>query len=132
MKYLSNKNGFLGIDNKFNFKENVGSQLNEKGVVDVQLNLDTLVDFQRVSSKDTIKNLTSGMVSSKLITHDVYNKRVDLYKYDYLDNFDRDIHPDNGEATPIISTAKDPDTNKSLTDSDCVSDRQCPTVVPPG
>ena len=23
MKYLSNKNGFLGIDNKFNFKEKV-------------------------------------------------------------------------------------------------------------
>ena len=56
------------------------------------------------------------MLSSKLITHDVYNKRVDLYKYDYLSNFDRDIHPDNGESTPIISTAKDPDTNKGLTD----------------
>ena len=23
MKYLSNKNGFLGVDNKFNFKEKV-------------------------------------------------------------------------------------------------------------
>jgi len=103
---------------KFNFKENVGSQLNEKGVVDVQLNLDTLVDFQRVSSKDTIKNLTSGMVSSKLITHDVYHKRLDLYKYNYLDNFDRDIHPDNGEATPIISNAKDPDSQKSLTENE--------------
>ena len=28
--------------------------------------------------------------------------------------FTRDIHPDNGEATPIISTAKDPDTKKRL------------------
>ena len=101
---------------KFFFKENIGSQLNQKGVVDVQMNLDTLVNFQRVSSKDTVKNINSGMISSKLITHDVYNKRVDLYKYDYLDNFDRDIHPDNGEATPIISTAKDPDNQKSLTE----------------
>lgn len=101
---------------KFFFKENIGSQLNQKGVVDVQMNLDTLVNYQRVPSKDTVKNLNSGMISSKLITHDVYNKRVDLYKYDYLDNFDRDIHPDNGEATPIISTAKDPDNQKSLTE----------------
>ena len=101
---------------KFYFKENVGSQLNEQGVVDAQMNLDTLINYQRVSSKDTAKNLNSGMISSKLITHDVYNKRVDLYKYDYLSNFDRDIHPDNGESTPIISEAKDPDTLKSLTD----------------
>ena len=103
---------------KFYFKENIGSSLNEKGVVDAQKNLDTLLNFQRVSTKDTVKNLNSGMINSKLITHDVYHKRLDLYKYDYLNNFDRDIHPDNGEATPIISTAKDPDTNKSLTDSE--------------
>lgn len=101
---------------KFYFKENIGGQLDEKGVGNVQLELDTLVDYQRVSSKDTVKNINSGMISSKLITHDVYNKRLDLYKYDYLSNFDRDIHPDNGESRPIISEAKDPDNGKSLTD----------------
>ena len=101
---------------KFFFKENIGGQLDEKGVGNVQLELDTLVNYQRVSSKDTVKNLNSGMISSKLITHDVYNKRLDLYKYDYLSNFDRDIHPDNGESRPIISEAKDPDNGKSLTD----------------
>ncbi len=105
-------------DPKFYFKENVGASLNEQGVTDAQKNLDTLVSYQRVSSKDTVKNLNSGMISSKLIAHDVYNKRIDLYKYDYLDNFDKDIHPDNGEATPIISTAKDPDSQKSLTENE--------------
>ena len=105
-------------DPKFFFRENVGAQLNEVGVVDVQKNLDTLVNFQRVSSKDTVKNLNSGMISSKLIAHDVYNKKLDLYKYNYLDNFDRDIHPDNGESTPIISTSPDPDTSKSLIDNE--------------
>ena len=101
---------------KFSFKETVGAQLNEQGIVDVQSNMDNIVNYQIVSSRDTNKNISSGMLSSKLITHDVYHKRLDLYKYDYLSNFDRDIHPDNGESTPIISTAKDPDTNKSLTD----------------
>jgi len=103
-------------DPKFYFKENVGGQLDEKGVGNVQKELDTLVRYQRVSSKDTVGNINSGMISSKLITHDVYNKRLDLYKYDYLSNFDKDIHPDNGESTPIISQSKDPDTFKSLSE----------------
>ena len=105
-------------DPKFFFKENIGSQLNEQGVIDVRANLDTIVNFSIVSAKDTVKNIESGMLSSKLLTHDVYNKRLDLYKYDYLSNFDNDIHPDNGEATPIISEAIDPDTNKSLTENE--------------
>ena len=42
---------------KFYFRENVGGQLNEKGVGNVQLELDSLVNYQRVSSKDTVKNL---------------------------------------------------------------------------
>ena len=81
---------------KFSFKETVGGVLNEQGIVDVQSNMDNIVNYQIVSSRDTNQNISSGMLSSKLITHDVYNKRVDLYKYDYLSNFDRDIHPDNG------------------------------------
>mgnify|MGYP001430377819 FL=1 len=101
---------------KFQFKENIGAQLNDQGIVDVQANLDTIVNYQIVSSRDTNKNIQSGMLSSKLITHDVYNKKLDLYKYDYLSNFDRDIHPDNGESQPIITEAKDPDTLKGLTE----------------
>ena len=67
--------------------------------------------------KSTIAaNAGGSLFSSKLITHDVYNKRLDLYKYDYLCNFDKDIHPDNGESNPIISEAKDPDTHKNLTE----------------
>ena len=101
---------------KFQFKENIGAQLNDQGIVDVQANLDTIVNYQIVSSRDTNKNIQSGMLSSKLITHDVYNKKLDLYKYDYLSNFDKDIHPDNGESQPIISESKDPDTFKGLTE----------------
>ena len=101
---------------KFQFKENIGAQLNDQGIIDVQANLDTLVNYQIVSSRDTNSNIQSGMLSSKLLVHDVYNKRLDLYKYDYLSNFDKDIHPDNGESQPIITESKDPDTFKGLTE----------------
>ena len=99
---------------KFYFKETVGAVLDERGTINPQQNLDNIVDYQVVSAKDPVKNLNSGMLSSKLITHDVYNKRLDLYKYNYIENFDTDIHPDNGESQPIISAAKDPDSNKNL------------------
>lgn len=103
---------------KFQFKETMGNQLNEQGVVDVQATLDTIVNYSIVASKDTVSNVQSGMISSKLINHDIFNKRLDLYKYDYLTNFDKDIHPDNGESTPIISQSIDVDTNKRLTENE--------------
>ena len=93
--------------------------LDERGTINPQQNLDNIVSYQVVSAKDTVKNLNSGMLSSKLITHDVYNKRLDLYKYNYIENFDTDIHPDNGESQPIISDpAKDPDSHKNLAEYD--------------
>jgi len=42
---------------KFQFKENIGAQLNDQGIVDVQANLDTIVNYQIVSSRDTNKNI---------------------------------------------------------------------------
>lgn len=102
---------------KFFFRENVASVLNEKKVIDVRLNLETIVSYQIVTSKDTYKNLQNGMIASKLIEHDIYHKKLDLYKYDYLSNFDTDIHPDEG-GSPIIAAAEDLETLKPITDSD--------------
>ena len=56
---------------KFYYKENVGATLDESGTISPQKNLDTLVQYQVISSKDTVKNVQSGMLTSKLITHDV-------------------------------------------------------------
>ena len=102
---------------KFFFRENVASVLNDKKVIDVRLNLETIVSYQIVTSKDTYKNLQNGMIASKLIEHDIYHKKLDLHKYDYLSNFDTDIHPDEG-GSPIIAAAEDLDSKKPITDSD--------------
>jgi len=102
---------------KFFFRENVASVLNERKVVDVRLNLETIISYQIVTSKDTYRNLQNGMIASKLLEHDIYNKKLDLHKYDYLSNFDTDIHPDE-RGSPIIAAAEDIDTNKPITDSD--------------
>mgnify|MGYP001196636200 CR=1 FL=1 len=101
-------------ETKFYFRETIGGQEDEKGVVRVDNELENIIEYQVVPRKDTIRNVMSGMLSSKLLTHDVYHKKLNLYKYDYLSNFDKDIHPDNGEGKPIYSEAKDPDSQKSL------------------
>ena len=80
--------------------------------------METLVKFQRVQKKDTMNNINNGMISSKLITHDVYNKKIDNYKFDYLSNFSNDIHPDDSESRPIISQSVDPETGKSLSEQE--------------
>ena len=41
-------------------------------------------------------------------------KRLILYKYNYLENYDKDIIQTHGESNPIVSEAPDPDTNKNL------------------
>lgn len=101
-------------DSKFSFRETVGGQRDETGVVRVENELENIIHYQVTPRKDTMKNIQSGMLSSKLITHDVYHKKLNLHKYDYLSNFDKDIHPDNGEGRPIYSEAKDPDNQKNL------------------
>ena len=82
----------------------------------VEKELQNIITYQVTPRKDTMRNIQSGMLSSKLLTHDIYFKRLNLYKYDYLSNFDKDIHPDNGKGRPIYSEAKDPDNQKNLFD----------------
>ena len=102
---------------KFYYRENVASVLNDQQMIDPIVNLETVVSYQVVTAKDTVKNLNNGMLASKLLTHDIYHKKIDSYKYDYISNFNTDIHPDEG-GSPIIATAPDLDSNKSITDSD--------------
>jgi len=101
---------------KFYFREHIGSELNESKATDAKLTMETIVKYSRNQKKDTINNINNGMISSKLITHDVYNKKIDNYDFDYLTNFSNDIHPDEGESTPIVSQSVDPETGKSFSE----------------
>ena len=114
--HLRTFDGLCDDDIVMTFRENVASRLTPQGTNDVLATLETLINYEVIPNKDTINNLTNGMLSSKLITHDVYNKKLNTHKYNYLENFDKDIHPDNGESKPIISEAIDPETRKTLSE----------------
>ena len=79
MKYLSNKNGFLGIDNKFNFKEKV---------VVIPFGLEKTVSYgggTRNGPKEIIKasSIVLGIPKKEHIEEDPIRKgKVDFYNDD--------------------------------------------------
>lgn len=96
------------------YKENVPNQLSSQGTVDPVKNLETINEFSVLSTKDTIYNMSEGFYSSKLRVHDLYNKTLKDYDFNYLENFEKDTHTDG--ASPIISKASDARTQKGLTE----------------
>ena len=96
------------------YKENIPNQLSEKGTIDPVKNLETITEMSVLSTKDTIYNMSEGFYSSKLRVHDLYNKTLKDYDFNYLENFEKDTHTDG--KSPIISKATDARTQKSLVD----------------
>ena len=96
------------------YKENVPNQLSTQGTIDPVKNLETINEFTVLSTKDTIYNMSEGFYSSKLRVHDLYNKTLKDYDFNYLENFEKDTHTDG--ASPIISKATDARTQKGLSE----------------
>ncbi len=96
------------------YKENIPNQLSEQGTIDPVKNLETITEMSVLSTKDTIYNMSEGFYSSKLRVHDLYNKTLKDYDFNYLENFEKDTHTDG--KSPIISKATDARTQKSLVD----------------
>ena len=112
--HLRTFDGLCNDPVQFDYRDNVATRLTPQGTTDPIANLETIGNYEVVATKNSISSVGNGMLSSKLIQHDIYNKKINTHKYNYLENYDRDIHPDNGESNPIVSEAPDPDTNKNL------------------
>ena len=94
------------------YRETTPNSLNEKGVQDLVTNLQNIFNYQVVSSTDTLSNSRSGMYASKLLELDFYNKEFNTYEYDYIKDYDKNIHVDEhnkyGSAkSPVLSEAID-------------------------
>ena len=104
--------GLCSQEPTFRYTENVPDRLVDGGK-DAQANLETINSFTIVAPRDTIENIYEGMLSSNLKTHDIYNKKINDYTYNYFDEFDKDIHL---EKKPYISESTDKYTNKNYAD----------------
>lgn len=86
-------------------------------VDNVASNLTNILDYSIKDSTDTIVNSRTGMYNSDLLLVDVFNKSYKHYEYDYLKDFDNNIHVDEFNAygsaqAPIASQAPDAYGNK--------------------
>lgn len=107
--------GLASQETKWEYEENIPNTLDEKGVISAEKNLHTMNSFSIQPTRDTIYNMSEGLYSSKLRVHDLYNKSLKDYDFNYLDNFANDIHTETN-GSPIVSQSSDNDTGKRLSD----------------
>ena len=82
---------------------------NKEGVI---AKLTNILDIQVMSTTDTMSSRMSGMYGSRLVLLDIFNKDYQEFDYNYLQDFDRDIHVDQynkygSTKSPVASTAMD-------------------------
>lgn len=83
----------------------------------VDLLLQNILDYDVVSTTNTLASRRAGMYSSRLYLLDIFNKDYREYNYDYLQDFDRDVHVDQfnrygSEKAPAVSEMIDDYNNK--------------------
>ena len=59
---------------------------------DIAKQMETILSYEIVNNNDTIVGYRTGMYGSKLITHDIINKKYKDIRYNYHDNFTSEPH----------------------------------------
>ena len=79
---------------------------------DILSKMQSIINIETTSTTDTVSNRRRGMYGSRLILLDIFNKDYQEFDYNYLTEFDRDIHVDHyniygSQKAPVASTAID-------------------------
>ena len=72
------------------------SNVREGGNYDVLKEMTVVSDYSIKTQFDTLKNLRNGVYSSKLLAHDLFNKTIKEYNYDYHTEFAKSHHTEHG------------------------------------
>ena len=63
--------------------------LTENGTVDIQKDFERVREFQINTNNDMLMNITGGMLGSRDIEYNIYNKSYKTREYKYFDDFDK-------------------------------------------
>lgn len=71
---------------------------------DIAKEMFTITDIQMVTTTDHIKNYTNGYLANRLITLDVFNKKYELFDYDYVEEYKNNYHTSGkgDKAVPVF------------------------------
>ena len=73
---------------------NVADASHEK---DIKNEMQQVIKYKIISQFDTLKNLRNGVYASKLITHDLLTKTFVETDFNYLNEYENQIHTDNSK-----------------------------------
>ena len=64
-----------------------------------------ILEFEVLDSSDTLTNGSNGMFSSTLLQHDIYNKQLNKYEYNFSDNYSKTVRTNShlNKSGPLIS-----------------------------
>ncbi len=78
---------------KFNFvNEKKGGNNTAGGISDVITQLNNIESYQVSNGNDSVLNIKDGVYASKLITHDIFNKKIETHTFNYHDSFKNQKH----------------------------------------
>ena len=76
---------------KFTFKKRGNLNRND-GKEDVLAELNVMQAYDVGGGMDTLSNTMMGTYASNLITHDIFNKKINKHSYNFHDNFKNEVH----------------------------------------
>ncbi len=81
----------------------------ERGIINVERELQTILDYEIVSNSDSLVSYRTGVYGSKLIVHDILSKKYTTKIYNYHDNFINEPHivsgvTENIQEFPTVSS----------------------------
>ena len=94
---------------------------NEKGDANVIQDLQSPDSYSFENVANTLEELNKGLYANRLVTHDIYNKKITTFNYDYHEQFGQFFHTEHDQGNRTESKylrplAKLDDTDKVLSD----------------
>ena len=94
---------------------------NEKGDANVIQDLQSPDSYSFENVANTLEELNHGLYANRLVTHDIYNKKITTFDYDYHEQFGQFFHTEHDQGNRSESKYLRPlmkldDTDKVLSD----------------
>ena len=95
-----------GVKGEFIASDKGSIDFKTGGVSNIEEDLKRVLQYDIASNNDTKENIKSGMLASKSISYNMYQKNYDVQRYDYFSDFDKYKRVSNGESdNPIYNDA---------------------------
>ena len=103
----------------------VAGTRSKKGAVDIAADMSSLLEYNIVSTQDSLITSRMGAYASRLYVHDIISKSYQKHTYNYIDNFKNEHHiestnskfrGDNLDDFPIVSDVIITKDNKRISD----------------